>query len=165
MIAPLSERVRLSFIRGDKLAQIFVNERTPSARTVAVALKSGYQACVRETDLRFVSFLGDIENNVRAGPFAFGAHESKLAVQNVPNDSFARNQFCDLLFGVMRIFVTVCELGAEFVAVALNFSRPPSTNIVDGSEDLCRRFVYRNSGSEVLFFHELPSVLSVAIWP
>jgi hypothetical protein len=40
----------------------------------------------------------------------------------VPNDFFARNEFSDLLFGPVHIFVTVRELGAEFVGVALDFS-------------------------------------------
>jgi hypothetical protein len=34
----------------------------------------------------------------------------------------------------VHILVTVCELGAVFAGVALDFSRPPSTNVVDRSE-------------------------------
>ena len=59
----------------------------------------------------------------------------------MPNDLLARNEFRYLLFGTVHIFVTVRELGAEFVGVALDFSRPPSRNVVDRSEDFVGRLV------------------------
>jgi hypothetical protein len=40
-----------------------------------------------------------------------------------------------------HILVTVGELGAEFVGVVLDFSRPPSRNVVDRSEDFVGRLV------------------------
>lgn len=57
MVVPLSKRVRLSFTRGDQLAQIFVDERSPCAGTAAVALKLENQTSVRETNLLFRSIL------------------------------------------------------------------------------------------------------------
>ena len=76
---------------------------------------------MRKTDFRFALFLKNIKNNVRASPLILFP-KAKAAVQHVPNDSFARNEFLDLLFGTVHIFVTIGELCAKFVRVALDLS-------------------------------------------
>src|SRR5580692_3580663 len=80
----------------------------------------------------------------------------------MPNDFLAGNEFRDLLCGAVYILITVRKLGAGFVGVALDCSRPPSTNIVDGSEGFMRSLFYRNGSGKILCFHESPFVLSVA---
>jgi hypothetical protein len=69
--------------------------------------------------------------------------------------SLARNEFIDLLCGTVHIFVSVGELCAELVRVALDLARPPSTNIVDRIEGLLGRLVYRKARGEIFRFHEL----------
>src|SRR3981081_4569703 len=101
MTVPLSECVWLRFSRGDQLSQIAVNERAPCLRAATIAFISGHQAYVCKTDFRFALFFRNIKNNVRATPLAFVFHEVKVAVYHVPNDSFTRNKFCDLLFGTV----------------------------------------------------------------
>ena len=44
----------------------------------------------------------------------------------MPNKLFARDKFCDFLFGTVHIFVAIRELGSEFAGVALYFSWPLS---------------------------------------
>jgi hypothetical protein len=40
----------------------------------------------------------------------------------MPNDFLAGNKFSYLLFGTVHVLDTVCELGTEFVGIALDFS-------------------------------------------
>ena len=75
-----------------------------------------------KSDFRFALFFRDIKNNVRFIPLAFVIHKVKLVFRHAPNNFFAWNKFCDLLFGAVHIFVTVRELCAEFVGVTLDFS-------------------------------------------
>src|SRR6266446_7061772 len=53
----------------------------------------------------------------------------------------------------MDVFVTIRKLIAEFVGATFNFSWPPSTNIIDGSEGFFRSLVYRKGSGEILIIH------------
>ena len=75
-----------------------------------------------KTDFHFALFFRDIKNNVCVIQLTFVFNKVKLAVQDVPNDFLAWDQFCEFLFGTVDIFVTVRELGPESVGVAFNFS-------------------------------------------
>src|SRR5712664_2817814 len=55
----------------------------------------------------------------------------------------------------MDVFVTIRKLIAEFFGATFNFSWPPSTNIIDGSEGFFRSLIYRKGGGEILITHEL----------
>ena len=87
-----------------------------------------------KTNFRFAIFRGDVENDVRGGPFALVFHIAQMAVGNMPGNLLAGNEFRDLLRGAVRIFVTIRELGSQLVGGARDLSRPPSTNVVDRSE-------------------------------
>jgi hypothetical protein len=56
----------------------------------------------------------------------------------------------------------VCELGAEFVGVALDFSRPPSTNVVDRSEDFVGGRVDRKKNGVISIFMNCSPISSFA---
>src|ERR1700688_4649772 len=71
----------------------------------------------------------------------------------MPNDFLARDEFRHFLFGAVRVWNTVSELGAEFVGVAFDFTGPPATNIVDGVEGLFWRLAYRKRGCVILTAH------------
>jgi hypothetical protein len=60
--------IRLSFIGGDQLPQVLVDERAPCAGAVAVALEGWNQADVGKADFRFALFLRNIKDDVRASP-------------------------------------------------------------------------------------------------
>src|SRR3981081_1250577 len=98
----------------------------------------GNQAHVGEADLGFVTLFGDFKSDFCAVPLALVFDKTKVAVQNKPNDFFAGNEFRYLLFGKMDVFVAIRKLVTEFVGATFNFSRPPSTNIIDGSEGFLR---------------------------
>src|ERR1700676_4878366 len=53
----------------------------------------------------------------------------------------------------MDIFVPIRKLITEFVGATFNFPRPPSTNIIDGSEGFFRGLVYREGSGEILNIH------------
>jgi hypothetical protein len=53
----------------------------------------------------------------------------------MPNNFFARNEFGNLHFAPVNVWDRVRELGAEFVGVTFDFSRPPSPDVVDGVKD------------------------------
>src|ERR1019366_9880376 len=100
-------------------------------------------------------FRGDVKNDVRAGPFVLVFHKAQMAVGNMPGDLLAGNEFHDLLRGAVRIFVTIRELSSQLVGGALDLSRPPSTNVVDGGEGFVRRLVHRNGCGETALLHGL----------
>jgi hypothetical protein len=91
-----------------------------------------------EADLCFVTHSGDIESDIGIRPFGFILCEIDVAFQNMPNHSFARNIFCYLLLAAMDILITIRKLIAEFLGVAFNFSRPASTDVINGSEGIVR---------------------------
>ena len=68
----------------------------------------------------------------------------------MPYDFFTRNGLCYLLFGVVDVFVTLRPLIAELVGATFDVSRPPSTDIVDGSEGFFRSLVYYHGSSEIV---------------
>ena len=74
----------------------------------------------------------------------------------MPNDFLAGNEFCYLLFGTVHVLDTVCELGTEFVGIALDFS-PPCPDVVDRIEDFFRRLVYRKRSRVTFSLHRLVS--------
>src|SRR5262245_64932985 len=53
----------------------------------------------------------------------------------------------------MHIFVAVRELGSEFVGISLDFSRPPSPDVIDGVKDFLRGLLYQQSDAVVLIGH------------
>jgi len=110
---------------------------------------------VREADLSFVAPSGDFKSNRCTRPLAFVFNKIELAVQNLPNDFSAGNEFHYLLFAVMVGFVTIGELSTKFVGAALNsrFPRPPSADVVDCGEGFFRTLVYRKCGGEILTLH------------
>src|ERR1700690_489626 len=71
----------------------------------------------------------------------------------MPDDFLAGNEICHFLFGTMRVWNTVSELGTEFVSVAFGFPGPPATNIVDGVEGLFCRLAYRKRSCVILTAH------------
>jgi hypothetical protein len=77
---------------------------------------------VPEANLGFVAFFSDLKNNVRAFSFALVFYKTEVAVCHMPNDLLAGNEFCYLLRGTVHVLDTVCELGTEFVGIALDFS-------------------------------------------
>src|SRR5208283_1473134 len=109
-----------------------------------------------ETNLGLITLFSDFESNLCPLPFAFVFNKINGAVYNKPNNFFARNEFCYLLFGKMVGCVTIRKLIAEFVGAAFNarLSRPPPTNVIDGGKDLLRSFVYgKGSGVILNLFH------------
>jgi hypothetical protein len=105
---------------------------------------------VGEADFCFVTHSRDIESDISARPLGLILGEIDIAFQNMPNDSSTRNQFCYLLLAAMDVIVTVRKLITEAVGVTFNFSRPPSTNVIDRSEGLFWGLVYRKRDGEAM---------------
>ena len=89
-----------------------------------------------EADFCFVTDSGDIESDIGARPLGLILGEIDIAFQNMPNDSFTRNQFCYLLLATMNVLITIRKLLTESVSVTFNFTRPPCTDVIDGGEGL-----------------------------
>src|SRR5208283_2956774 len=115
------EGVRLSLAGGDQPSQVAAHERAPRGRAVAVALKCGDEACMREVDFCLVALLRDLEHDVRADPLVLLV-EAELRLGHMPDDLLARNEFRHFLPGNVRVSVAVCELGAYLVDVAKDLS-------------------------------------------
>jgi hypothetical protein len=62
--------------------------------------------------------------------------EIEVTIQNQPDDFLAANTFGYFRLAAMGAPVAICELGADVVGASFNFFRPPSTNIIDGFEDI-----------------------------
>jgi hypothetical protein len=73
---------------------------------------------VSELGFRLVAIFRDFENDFRALPLAFVFREIETVVQNMPNDSLARNEFCDSYFAKMDVFVAIRKLSTERRPVA-----------------------------------------------
>src|SRR5712692_11114486 len=56
----------------------------------------------------------------------------------------------------MDVFVPIRKLGTEFVCTTFDFSRPPFTNVIDGSESFFRSLVYRKDTGEIFIVHDAP---------
>ena len=75
-----------------------------------------------KADFGFVTLLTDFKRDFCAIPLRFVLNKIEVAVQNKPDDFFARNELCYLLFRIMDVLVTVRPLIAEFVGTAFNVS-------------------------------------------
>jgi hypothetical protein len=64
-----------------------------------------------------------------------------VGVDDVPDDLFARDEFSDLLLGVVETRVAVGELVPNGVGSSLDVSGPPPWYVVDGGEHLFWRLV------------------------
>lgn len=104
--------------------------------------------------LDFFTLLGDFKDNFRAIPLDRIFDEIQVAVQDMPDDLLAGSEFCDLLFAVINVFVSISLLRAKFVGRIFNFSGPPRTNVVDGSEGLFRSLIYSKGRGQILIFHD-----------
>ena len=100
----------------------------------------------------------DLEDDVRAVPLASIFDKVDVAVHDMPDDLLAGHPFSDPLCGVMDVFIAVSELGAELVGASVKFSRPPSTNVVDGVEDFFGRLLDRKRGRVIFGVHCLLSL-------
>jgi hypothetical protein len=76
---------------------------------------------VSETELRFVVFFRDFENDLCALPLGFVFSEIEIVVQNEPDDSFAGDEFGYFHPATVDVFVVICELSPKFVGGAFNF--------------------------------------------
>ncbi len=108
---------------------------------------------MREAHLGFAALFTNLKNNVRALPLILVFDKVKAGVQYVPDNPLAGDEFGYLLFGTVRVWNKVSELGAEFVSVAFDFTGPPATNIVDGVEGLFWRLAYRKRSYVILTAH------------
>jgi hypothetical protein len=61
-------------------------------------------------------------STICAIPLGLVFNERQVAVQDKPDDFFARDELCYLLFAVMDIFVTISKLVSECFGAAFNFS-------------------------------------------
>lgn len=113
---------------------------------------------MREAHFDLAAFFGYLKNNVRAFPLAFVLNEVKPGVQHVPDDLFSGNEFGYLLLGTVHIRDAVGELGSWSVSIALNFSRPPAANVVNGHEDFFRGLIHRERSGVMMLFHKLLQV-------
>jgi hypothetical protein len=76
---------------------------------------------VSETQLRFVVFFRDFENNLCAFSLGFVFSEIEIVVQNKPDDLFAGDEFGYFHLATMDVFLVIRELSPEFVGSAFNF--------------------------------------------
>src|SRR5437764_12178601 len=123
-------RVRIALAGRDQAAQAVVDVEPPGARAVAVALAGGNQTNVREAELRLAALAGDLEDDVGAVPLGLALDELEPGVRDMPDDLLPPHELGDLLRTAVKAFVAVGELGAELVGAPLDFSRPPSANVV-----------------------------------
>ena len=75
-----------------------------------------------ESDLRLIALWGHIESDVGARPLGLVFGEVQVAVQDVPDDSLARDEPGDLLLGVVDVLVSIGPHVTEFVGAALDLS-------------------------------------------
>jgi hypothetical protein len=73
---------------------------------------------VSETELRFVIFFRDFENNLCAFPLSFIFSEIEIVVQNEPDNFFAGDEFGYFHPATMHVFVVIGELRPEFIGSA-----------------------------------------------
>jgi len=106
-------------------------------------------------DCGLAGLAGNFKNNVSSDPLRLVLDKGQFGVGNMPHYLLAGNEFRDLLRGAVRIFVTIRELSSQLVGGALDLSRPPSTNVVDGGKGFVRRLVHRNGCGEIALFHGL----------
>jgi hypothetical protein len=96
-----------------------------------MAFNLGLQTRVGKTDFRLAPFRRDIKT-ISVPVHSFLSFRKLRSLSNTRQTVFLPG--INSMIVTVHILVTVCELGAVFAGVALDFSRPPSTNVVDRSE-------------------------------
>ena len=114
--------VRFALTRRDQATQTVVDVKAPRVRTDVEALVIGNETEVSESHFRLVVLFRDFEKNPGAVPFISVFHKVEIAVQDLPGDPFAGNEFRDSLLRSVHVLVPVGELGAESVGVAFDVS-------------------------------------------
>jgi hypothetical protein len=71
----------------------------------------------------------------------------------MPDYSLAGYEFCDLKCAAMNILEVVIENGVKSIGVTLDFFRPPSTNIADGSDNFFRSLVDLDGRRVIIVVH------------
>src|SRR5262245_40961737 len=105
---------------------------------------------MREADLCLAVLPRNFKTDLGIVPLIFDFRVADLTIQHMPDDCLARDELGNLHFAPVYVPDRVRELAVELISVAFNFSRPPSTNILDGLEDFLRSLVYRKCGAEIL---------------
>src|SRR5437899_12838863 len=103
-----------------------------------------------ETDLGLFDLFSNFKNDLCALPFALILRKIKVVIQNKPNHFFAGDKLRYFYFGAMDVFVMIIPFLAEFIGAAFNFLRPPSANIINGSECFSRSLIDRKARSVIL---------------
>src|SRR6202171_2375827 len=142
-----------SFTRRDQALEASVDVKAPCARTGVETLEIGHQTEVREADLGPIFHPGDLEADLRPRPLVRDIRALEVGVDDVPDDLLARDEFSDLLLGVVGTRVAVGELVPKRVGTPLDVSGPPPWYVDDGGEDLFWRLVHGEGASEVLSVH------------
>lgn len=156
-------RVRLTFPRGDKIAQATGYVPAPGVRANVIALVCWYEPKVREANFSFVTIPGNFKNNVSTVPLALVFNKVEIVVQHVPYDSFAWHELGDLQRATVNVVVVVIEHRSEFVGVALYCLRPPAANVINGFENFFWGLVYRKGGGVVLIIHDVVCPFSLFV--
>jgi hypothetical protein len=91
---------------------------------------------VRKPEFGHALLSDDLKDDVSAVPFGSVFDKVNVAVHDMPYHLLARQPFSNPLSGVIKALVAVRELSTELVGTAVNFSRPPPTNVVDGRRRL-----------------------------
>jgi Response regulator receiver domain len=90
----------------------------------------GMKTFVSEPDFRPLTFLSDFKDVFLHSSIRFVFSKAEKVVHNKPDDFLVRNNFYQLQFAVMDVFVTVRKLISYIVGAAFNLLRPPSRNIL-----------------------------------
>lgn len=107
-----------------------------------------------EAEFCLTPFFQDFEDHRCALPFSFITREIEIVIQNEPNDFLARNELRYPQLATMDILVSICELRPESVGPSLNLLRPPSTNVLNGIEDVTWGLIHCKSRGGTLFCHD-----------
>ena len=114
---------------------------------------------MREAKFGLVAFSGNLKDNISALPLGLVFDKVDAAVRGMPYDFPARHELGDFVGAAMGVFVTISKLITEFVSTTFNFPRPPSTDIIDGGEDVLRSLVYRKASGVILIAHHIQLLL------
>jgi hypothetical protein len=86
-----------------------------------VAFEGRNQADVREAEVGFVAFLGDLKDNVGAIPLSLVFDKVESGVRYMSYNFLAWYQFSDLLGAAVKVFVVELKLSTEFVGSSFDF--------------------------------------------
>ena len=92
-------------------------------------------------------------------PLRFVIDEVDLAVDDMPHNLLAGEEFSDLLRAAVKVFVMKSELTAEPVRVAFDLLRPPAANVVDRVKNFFGRLVHCKRSGVVFRLHRLFSFI------